>query len=264
MALWSGGISPAAASAPSARFPMKGAVEGFRLSGVEPDGDPLYQALLSNQLGPAGGQPAVRIIIDTYLENFKPDTTPVLPDLLHPHRTAQNLGGFLSGKSVLTDDGGHILSVGTFIAEAFLDNSNHAIIHFPEGTDLRGTFWLKHSGAVTGAFTGRLELTAREREQILAHRGQKMRALQKIIAAITVKPHYMMGRATTPSSSQPLRTGFSSGGKRGASTPGSVTSSSHPISIWTIVSAIGAMLSLLMAGVLFWSERRRKQQQPSG
>jgi hypothetical protein len=88
----------------------------------------------------------------------------------------------------------------------------------------------------------------------MARRGAKMRPIKDIITTVTVKPHAMMGRNSAHSATVPLHTGY-------ASTPfqrtrPATTSSTH-INIWTIVSGIGAIASLIMAGLLFWSERRR-------
>jgi hypothetical protein len=244
-------LALAASYAPTVR----GSVQGYGLAGVEPDGDPLYRVVLQNRLPASGNIPAVNLIVSSYLENFKPDTTPVLPDLLHPKQDARNLGGFLQGKALLTDDAGNVLYLGSFLAEAFLDNTNHAVMTlygsgsaFGGGGSLKGTFTLNKSGTLTGRFQGRLKLSAAAQRQIAANRGKKLRPIQQIIKAVTVVPHYY-GTAGNKSSGPPLHTGF---GK-----PAATGGSTHHLSPWTIVAAAGAAVSLLMAGVLFLIERRR-------
>jgi hypothetical protein len=236
---------------------MHGIVAGYRLAGIEPDGDPLDQVLLQTRLSPSAGLPVTRLIVSSYLENFKPDTTPILPDLLHPNSTAQNLGGFLQGKALLTDDAGNVLYIGSFLGEAFLDNSNHAVMTL-FGTNagyggqakLKGIFRLRKDGSLNGTFTGRIALPAAARRQIMANRGAPMKPLKQIISVVTVRPAAMVGRKTARSVSVPLHTGFGS--------PTSSASTGMHISTLTIVAAVGAVLSLLMGGFLFWFDHRRQ------
>lgn len=232
---------------------MTGTVAGYRLAGIEPDGDPLDQVVLQSRLSPSGGAPKVNLIVSSYLENFKPDTTPVLPDLLHPNQTAQNLGGFLQGKALLTDDAGNVLYIGSFLAEAFLDNSNHAVVRLDGagngkgGTaSLKGTFRLAKNGALHGTFSGHIALPPAARRQILSHRGAKMKPLKDIISVVTVRPAPMMGKATHGTQGAPLHTGFSSGRS---------SSSSRGLSPLTVAAGIGAIVSLLLAIALYWRGR---------
>lgn len=246
---------------------VSGKVVGYRLAGIEPDGDPINQTVLQTKLAASGSLPAVNLIIDSYLENFKPDTTPILPDLLHKNRKAQNLGGFLSGKALLTDDAGNIVAAGGFLGEAFLDNSNHVVIAFdrssPGGVagSLKGAFVLHGGGKLgmlNGSFSGTLHLPAKVLSQIRKHRGAHMKSITAIISAVTVRPHAMMGRSTT-SSTVPLHTGFNQKAKAPITTPSPVLrQTGKSISPWTIAAAIGAVISFLMAGVLFWTGRKGK------
>jgi hypothetical protein len=243
--------SPAAAAVYRSTF--HGNVAGYRLAGIEPDGDPLDQVVLSTTLRPTATTPSLHLIIDSYLENFKPDTTPILPNLLHPNQTATNLGGFLSGKALLTDNAGSILYLGSFVGEAFLDNSNNAVMtlygsgpaYGAQGR-LRGTFTLHRSGSLNGALSGTLALPAAARRQIAVHNKAGMAPLKKIISAVTVKPAYMVGRAVKPSSTAPLRTGFSS---THAASP------SRPLPLTTILSGAGAVFFLALGCVLYWRSR---------
>jgi hypothetical protein len=247
---------------------VHGVVAGYRLSGVEPDGDPLYQAVMKTDLAPSGKLPRLNLIVDAYMEQFKPDTTPILPDFLHRNRPATNLGGFLQGKLLLTDDAGNVISIGSFVAEAFLDNSNSAIMTlygsksgYGAAGQIQGRFNLAKQGqnvAVTGRFTGHLSLSASARRQVLANAGKRMKPVEKIISQVSVTPHAMVGRATAKSQSVPLHTGFSgTQNKSPLRTPAAPSTSGKPVSAVTIAAAAGAILSFLIAALLLW--RGRKQ-----
>lgn len=234
---------------------LTGTVGGFRLSGVEPDGDPLYQVALDTTLGPSAGIPRLHLIVSSYMENFKPDTTPILPDLLHPKETAQNLGGFLQGKALVTDDSGAALYHALFTAEAFLDNSNHVVLTLQgvnaarggSGT-LRGSFLLQNGGTLRGTLTGSITLPAAARAQIARHHGASMPQLKALIDSMSVTPHPMVGTSSgTASSAPPLKTGF---GQQPASP------SQRHISPLTIASGAAAVLFFLLAGILWWRQRQ--------
>src|SRR5262249_27079318 len=109
---------------------LSGHAVKFELSGFEPDFDPIYNVVLSSTLHDAGtAVPNTMLVLSMYLEVFKPDTTPMLPDLLHPNQKATNLAGFMQGKAVLVNAAGHIAYKGTVLAEIFLDNTVHAIVN---------------------------------------------------------------------------------------------------------------------------------------
>jgi hypothetical protein len=235
---------------------LAGQIAASRLSGVEPDGDPLYQVVLQTKLAASQGLPAVHLIVSAYLENFQPDTTPILPDLLRPNQNAQNLGGFLQGKALLTDNAGNVLYIGSLVAEAFLDNTNHVAMTltgsgtaFGDKGKLLGAFTLHKDGSLTGSLKGTLALSASARRQILANHGARMKPLKDIISVVTVRPHPMVGRATGGVRTTPLPSNF-------APPPQSSGGSSH-VNPWSIVAAVGAVLSLVVAGVLYMMERHR-------
>ncbi|GAC1325771.1 MAG: hypothetical protein NVSMB22_15980 [Chloroflexota bacterium] len=245
---------------------ITGSVKGFRLAGIEPDGDPLNQVVLQTRLSASARTPAMNLIINSYLENFKPDTTPILPDLLNPRQTARNLGGFLQGKSLLTDDAGNVLFIGSFLAEAFInDNSNHAVMHlygsgaaYRGSARLKGIFQLRPDGSLRGLLHGRIDLPAPARHQLATHRGAALKPLKHIIDVVTVKPAAMMGRSSTRSQTVPLRTGYPNPGN-----PASPSIHPHPsrgASPFTITAAIGAVVSLLIGIYLFWSDRRQAKR----
>src|SRR5439155_20695973 len=130
----------------------------FGLSGFEPDFDPIDRVIISATLhdGRQHGLPNAMLVLSAYLENFQPDTTPVLPDLLHPDHTATSLGGFLTGKAALVNAAGHVVYRGSLLAEVFLDNAVHLVLDFddvghPAAPPLR----------LRGAFTLRKDLTLR-------------------------------------------------------------------------------------------------------
>lgn len=251
---------------------MKGSLAGYRLAGIEPDGDPLYETVMNTTLAASGNVPRVHLIVNAYLENFKPDTTPILPDLLHPKQQADNLGGFLQGKALITDDAGNVISIGGFIAEAFLDNSNSAVMTLYSGKSgygaagkLEGRFTLnsvsKTAVSIRGAFSGTLTLSPAARNRIRENAGAHTKPIEQIISQVTVTPHAMVGRATAKSKSVPLRTGFNNSGTKASavrSTPQSTGRGVH-LSMITIVAAIGAVVSFLMAAFLFFSGRRRAE-----
>ncbi len=256
-------VAAHAASAPYTPG-LQGEVTGYRLAGIEPDGDPLDQVVLSTTLSPSGGLPRLHLIVNSYLENFKPDTTPILPDLLHENRTATNLGGFLNGKALITDDAGNLLYVGAFLAEAFLNNSNHTVmrvvgVNAAKGGSgqLKGTFALKKTGSLAGDLSGALTLPPAARAEIAKNRGAKMESVEKIIGLVTVKPHAMMGRSTH-STSAPLHTGYGKKGNK-STNPSPSPSASPPqrrLSPVTIVAGAGAVACLL-AAVALWLWQRR-------
>jgi hypothetical protein len=237
---------------------MTGSVQGYRLWGIEPDGDPLYQVVLQTRLAPSGNIPAVNLIVEAFLENFKPDTTPILPDLLNPNQTAQNLGGFLQGKALLTDDAGNALYIGSFLDEAFLDGGrNHlAIQFFGSGSalhargSLKGPFTLLQNATLSGSLHGRLGLPAAARAQILARAGSKLKPLTQIISQVTVKPAPMVGKPVPGSTSTPLNTGYG---------PAPAKGTSHSISPWSLAAGAGAVLSFALAVFLYMLDRRKKR-----
>ncbi len=233
---------------------MQGAVAGFRLAGIEPDGDPLDQVVLDTTLTSLGNTPRLRLIVDSYLENFQPDTTPILPDLLHPNQTAQNLGGFLQGKALITDGAGDVLYLGSFLSEAFLSGGNNAVMTlygsgaaYGSTVRLKGTFTPRRDGKLSGYLSGSLRLPPAALRQVEAHRNGPRKALKDIINAVTVKPAPMVGRATKGSSGVTLHTGF-----------GTPHSLARRPSLLTIVAGTAALLSFLAGIILYLRDRKGK------
>jgi hypothetical protein len=266
-------VGASASAVPRYAPAMAGEVSGFRLAGIEPDGDPLDQVVLQTELSPSAGMPRMHLIVDSYLENFKPDTTPILPDLLNPKRTAQNLGGFLQGKVLLTDDTGTVLALGSFLAEAFIGNSsNHAVMKlYGSGQGyggkgaLKGSFTLHKDGSLVGGLRGTLTLTPAARLQIRRHTDPTMhsfgqKVLKTIIGTVSVQPAPMMGKSTTGTTGAPLHTGF--GTQKAAKHVAQQPSSQVPkrqISPWTVAALVGAAVSFLIAAVLWWKGRAQPE-----
>jgi hypothetical protein len=153
---------------------------------------------------------------------------------------------------LITDDAGNVLYIGSFLAEAFLDNSNHVVMKL-DGSEnayggqavLKGTFRLAKSGALRGALTGRMVLPAAARQQILHNRGARMRDLKKIIGTVTVRPAPMMGKAKTGTPNAPLHTGF------GKVTKPAAKPSGRSSMQWILMAGAG-ILAVLAAGVFLY------------
>jgi hypothetical protein len=151
-------VTPAAAAAAPYAPSLHGKVVKFGLSGFEPDFDPIDRVIIAATLHDSrkGGLPDAMLVLSAYLENFQPDTTPVLPDLLHPDHTATSLGGFLTGKAALVNAAGHVVYRGGLLAEVFLDNSVHLVLDLDD---------VEHRAApplrLRGVFTLRKDLTLR-------------------------------------------------------------------------------------------------------
>lgn len=237
-----------------------GAIDAARLSGVEPDGDPLYQVAMTMHMPAQGQIPATSIVVSAYLENFSPDTTPTLPDLLHPNQTAQNLGGFLDGKAILVDDAGNTLGTGVFVNEAFLNNTNHAVLRFYSAKNqatgkLAGVFTLARKGGMSGQLSGQIILPPAALALARRDQGKTMKPLKQIIDQVTVHPHYYGTKGVH--ASHPYNTGF------GNSASGGGTGHGQTLSPLTMAAGAGAIVCLLIAGGLYLIERRGKRGAPS-
>jgi len=172
----------------------------FDLSGLEPDFDPIYKVVVSGALRDTerAGQPLPEstLVLDAYLEVFQPDTTPVLPDLLHPDSVATNLAGFLSGKAALVNEGGTVVYQGSLLAEIFQDNTEHLVVDLsPAGSGasvrLQGEIALVKGGTEHGTL---LALSPLARAKLAVPRG-KTPSWQQIVSAMSVSKPAMIGTA---------------------------------------------------------------------
>jgi hypothetical protein len=96
---------------------------------------------------------------------------------------------------------------------------------------------------------GTLVLSAAARRQLLANHGARMKPLKDIISVVTVRPHPMVGRATGGVRTTPLPSNFVP--------PPRLAGGSGHVNPWSIVAAVGAVLSLILAGILYMVERHR-------
>jgi hypothetical protein len=188
---------------------LRGSVVAFKPAGMEPDFDLIDKVVLKTILH-ASGYPPMTLILDVYLENFQPDTTPVLPDILNGKTQAQNLGGFLQGAAIVIDPSGNILYVGEMLAEAFLDNSNHMLVTAKgraaaKGGSLRlkSIFVLNRRFQVHGTIWGNLRLPAAAR-LALERKGSGGRTLNAILKQFVVPPPPMRGTAGNGKPTRPF------------------------------------------------------------
>lgn len=115
-----GHASPEAAAPHSFSGKFTGKVIYFSPAGFEPDFDLINRAIFETTVT-SKSLPPMTLILDAYLENFQVDTTPVLPDLIHPKKlVSSSLGGFFSGKAIIVGPKNRALFVGTMLAEAFI------------------------------------------------------------------------------------------------------------------------------------------------
>lgn len=185
---------------------LDGKIVHFELSGFEPDFDRIDRLIFSISLhnGQHRGTPvpATMLVLSAYLENFQPDTTPVLPDLLHPNQTAQNLGGFMQGKAALVNAAGHTVYQGSMLSEVFLDNTAHLVLDLQpvsggaNAPDFRmqGLFTLHKDLSVHGSMWSPTALT---RAQLASLRVPQGRAVswQSVTNGMDVQLPPMMGTA---------------------------------------------------------------------
>jgi len=196
---------------------VSGSVVRFSLAGVELDLDPIDRMIVSVTLRdtrPAGqALPTETLILSTYLENFQPQTTPILPDLLNQQRVATNLGGFLQGKAALVTRAGRVAYRGSVLAEAFLDNQLRMIVDLQrvgaplseQDVRLASALTMYKNLTMTGALHALAPLTAAQIAPLRAAPGRSL-SWQEIVAGMAVRFPRMMGTggatAATPASQQ--------------------------------------------------------------
>jgi hypothetical protein len=200
-------------SSKSAILRYSGKPVDFELSGLEPDFDPIYKLVVSTKLHDLSAkQPVLAdsiLILSAYLEVFQPDTTPVLPDLLHPTMPANNLAGFLSGAAALVNAGGHVVYKGSLVAEIFQDSTEHLIIDLDPidakagwgGVRLQGQIVLHKGGMETGTLKA-LQPLARA---ALAVGPGHIPSWQAVIKSLAVPIPAMMGTAGRPGAHPPAK-----------------------------------------------------------
>ncbi len=192
---------------------ISGSVVRFSLAGVEPDLDPIDRMIISVTLRdtrPSGqALPTGTLILSTYLENFQPQTTPILPDLLNQQRVATNLGGFLQGKAALVTRAGQVAYRGSVLAETFLDNQVRMIVDLQrvgaslseQDVRLAGALTMRKNLTLAGALHALAPLTTAQIAPLRAAPGRPM-PWQEVVAGMAVRFPRMMGtggaNAATP------------------------------------------------------------------
>lgn len=182
---------------------LRGRVVSFGLSGFEPDFDPIDRVVISAVLHDRHAKlPDTTLVLSLYLENFQPDTTPILPDLLHPNDVATNLGGFMQGKAALATGGDVIGYRGSLVAEVFLDNTVHLIVDLERqgapntapALRLKGIVTLHKDLSLTGTVRSSRGLTAPEVAALRERRGGPV-SWQSVVRGLSVHLPPMMGTA---------------------------------------------------------------------
>lgn len=260
---WPGAVARSAAP-PTYHAAFNGHIVQYGFSGFEPDFDRIDKVIISATLHdtrPASvAAPDATVILSAYLENFQPDTTPILPDLLHPNQTATSLGGFLHGKAALVNASGQVRFTGDLLAELFLDNSAHIIVDLePVGAPttaptlrLEGIFTLYKQGTsltVRGALHAIRALTAPEHAGLYVARGPQP-TWQSVVSSLTVPLPPMMG----------------TGGGKAPPATATPLPASHPLvqvqSISVRVFAlIGMVIALALLLFLLWRDRGKTVEQ---
>ena len=206
--------APPTSPAASAYAPtLRGHVVQFALHGFEPDFDPIYGIVLVLTLHDARPAPLAlpdaTLLLDLYLEQFQPDTTPILPDLLHPNQAASNLAAFMQGQAVLLNRGGHVADQGDALAEVFASSQVHVVLlnMQPPGASASAPT-LRLQGVMTlykgGTQTGRLQALAPPPRADLAVPRGRMPIWQQIVAGLRVALPPMRGTAGNGSGARPV------------------------------------------------------------
>jgi len=213
---------------------VSGSVVRFSLAGVEPDLDPIDRMIIAATLRdtrPDGrALPAGTLILSTYLENFQPQTTPILPDLLNQQRVATNLGGFLQGKAALVTRAGRVAYRGSVLAETFLDNQVRMIVDLQrvgaplaeQDIRLAGALTMRKDLTMAGALHALAPLTAAQMAPLRAAPGRSL-SWREVVAGMAVRFPRMMGTdattVATPSLQQRQQPALTAVAGLGASNP---------------------------------------------
>jgi hypothetical protein len=252
----------AAASSPGDRF--RGALQGkivqSGLSGFEPDFDPIDRVIIAATLHDPRSAPAAlpdsKLILSTYLENFQPDTTPVLPDLLHPNQTANGLGGFMTGKAALVNAAGRVSYRGGLLAEVFLDNSVHLVVDLqrvnaPASAPtlrIQGVFTLSKDLSVHGLLQSTRALSRPELALLRVPHGPAP-SWQTVVKSMVVHPPKMMGTAGNGSQGTPAQ----------QAVPQPTASPLVRIAIAVALCILGLAA---LGGAVWWRRSAKKAQPP--
>jgi len=254
------------APATPAALTLSGKIVKVDLSGFEPDFDPIDHVVIAVTLHdtrpPALALPDTMLVLSTYLENFQPDTTPVLPDLLHPNQTAQSLGGFMQGKAVLVNAAGRTSYRGSLLAEVFLDNSAHLIVDIDRigapdtapSLRLIGALTLYKDLSVRGTVHAERALTAAETAALRVPRGH-LPSWQSVVSGLSVRAPTMMGTAGKAGAKRPAQPHSVLGTPQQKATQAKTTPAQRsilPALAPVRAAALGIGVVLLIAAALLW------------
>jgi hypothetical protein len=254
--------APEKATSGSYLLEFSGKVVNFDLSGMEPDFDPLYRVVvtgtLHDQRAAGHALPNATLVLSAYLEAFQPDTTPILPDLLHPTQTATNLGGFLTGKAALVNRGGHTIYHGDLLSEIFADSTEHLVVDlYPAGaapdapaTRLQGVVTLNKGGTEVGSLRALTPLAP----AALDMPPGSQPSWQSVIGGLSVKVPAMLGTGAAPGQKGPGTTVAPVGNLGRTSTSSSGT---QPFVL--PLAALG-VLAIIASLALGWHDRRRQRR----
>ncbi len=249
-----------------ATLTLTGKIVKVDLSGFEPDFDPIDRVVMAVTLHdtrpPALALPDTMLVLSTYLENFQPDTTPVLPDLLHPNQTAQSLGGFMQGKAVLVNAAGQTSYRGSLLAEVFLDNSAHLIVDVDRigapdtapSLRLIGALTLYKDLSVRGTVHAERALTTAETAALRVPRGH-LPSWQSVVSGLSVRAPTMMGTAGTAGGKRPAQPHSVLGTPQQKATQAKATTaqrSALPTLAPVRAAVLGIGVVLLIVAALLW------------
>jgi len=258
-----------------------------RFAGMEPDFDILSRVVIEGTIH-SKSEPAMTLILDSFIENFQTETQPVLPDLLHPNQElSYTLGGFFSGDALVLGPGGSVLYAGHLYVEALISpacinqlpscnkqsEANHMLLDSVVGQgvarrgrmELRSLFFLKVSGKIRGTVWGKLWLPRRARA-LLRH-GSGHLSAQRVLTEFSLAKPPQKGTSggikggkgfCLPGGKHCTGTGHVGTppptSKHTNSSAGSTTSSRPP---W-MAPLGGALIGLafVLLGIYFWQSRK--------
>jgi hypothetical protein len=253
----------AATARASYTLSLTGTAVNFELSGLEPDFDPLYRVIIDATLHdrrPTGlALPDARLILSAYLEVFQPDTTPVLPDLLHPDQVATDLGGFLQGKAVLLNRGGQIVYRGSLLAEIFADSTEHLVVDLMPAISGKGVQPVRLQGVVTLHRGGAENATLRAlqplaRAALDVPKGKEP-SWKTVIDGISVHRPAMMGTGGTAAGRAPAKSAAPAHRAAPKTAPaecGAACRATRPATVAPVILVVAVII-----GGIAWYRRQR-------
>ncbi len=257
-------LTPAAGSF-SGRF--TGSVIYYSPAGFEPDFDLIDRVIFETRVT-SKSLPPMTLILDAYLENFQVDTTPVLPDLIHPKTLlSSSLGGFFSGKAIIVGAGNKPLFVGAMLAEAFIQprGVQHMILVQMLGhgsatggkAQLNSVFTASKKFHISGSLYGTLKMP--QAAVVALRHGSSRLTAKQVLKDFQVQKPAQRGTSGTGTRTKGycFQGHCTNQGTGKGSKPGSTGTGSHPSSgsgrpAWITVLGIGLIaLAFVLLGVFF-------------